>query len=107
MIMSNCLLHIPFNSPQIISSSTRPKQNSHLHSSAASPYSVSQLTGTTVHPGSWVVPLPPSPGIQSVTQPSHIHPVLRIPTDADLILAGFCFLFFKFHVGKGCQQTPN
>ena len=35
MITSNCLSHISVNSPQIISSSTCPKQNSHLHSSAA------------------------------------------------------------------------
>ena len=107
MITSNCLLHIPFSSPQIISSWTCPKRNS---SPLICCFSLQRVSAHWHHSSPRILggaPPSPSPGIQSVPQPSYIHPVLCIPTDADLIPASFCFLFLKFHVGKGCQQTPN
>lgn len=98
MITSNCLSHISVNSPQIISSSTCPKQNSHLHSSAAHWHHNS--------PRILAVPLPPllvssqSPSLPT-SIPSSVSP---------LVLTSFqqiSVFLFKCHIGEGCEQTPN
>lgn len=106
MITSNCLSHISVNSPQIISSSTCPKQNSHLHSSAASP--VQRVSAHWHHNSPRILAVPLPPLLVSSQSPS--LPTSILSSVSPLMLTSFrqvSVSLFKFHVGEGCEQTPN